>query len=87
MQRIERGVVKSVSGRGRLRCKDPEMELLWRLLLVSLFNCENSKRPVWLDQRDAGQEKRSRRGLRVVMGMDPDPTGLCQPVEGLGLLL
>ena len=33
------------------------------------------------------QGKRSRRGVRVVMGMDPDPTELCQPVEGLGLLL
>lgn len=31
--------------------------------------------------------ERSRRGLRVVMGMDPDPIEPCQPVEGLELLL
>lgn len=32
------------------------------------------------------QSERGRRGLRVVMGIDPDPIGPCQPVKGLELL-
>lgn len=70
-----KGEVKSVSSRGH-RYIGPEMELVWTL---------ENRRPVWLYERM--QSERSRRGLRVLMRMDPDPREPCQPVEGLKLLL
>lgn len=60
LQRTKGDEVKSVSGREH-RWKGREAELIWML--------ENSRRPVWMDQMDAGGDGWER-PLRVVLGMD-----------------